>query len=216
MSCITPTRNRAKYIKSVVASFLSQTYANKELIILDNGDDVTENLIPYDLSIKYSKIDGERSVGEMRNLCCELAKGELICHFDSDDWSAPDRVEDQVAKLLKFNMTAVGYRSMLFFEESKRRLYRWSDVDPYYALGTSLCYKRDWWENNKFLNKPFGEDFLFFKTIVRLNKRMVLSEDVRKMMVARVHDDQTVIKNCLGRKFAPMSRSELPKGFCEI
>ena len=39
VSCIMPTRNRRFFIKQSIKYFLNQDYANKELIIIDDGDD---------------------------------------------------------------------------------------------------------------------------------------------------------------------------------
>lgn len=49
VSVVTPTYNRARFLPDAVASVLAQTYADLELIIVDDGfvDDTCKVLAPF-------------------------------------------------------------------------------------------------------------------------------------------------------------------------
>lgn len=214
VSCILPTKDRAAFIPHVIRSYQSQTYPHKELIIVDNGEDHTESLIPSDPSIRYVKVSGRVMTGDMRNLCAKHARGEFICHFDSDDWSAPERVTDQVTRLGEFGV-ATGYHSMLFYDIRDGKCYLWNmpHSPVRYVLGTSLCYRREWWRTHPFESMLVGEDLRFFQRACREARRLVFSAPAEKLMVARVHDHQTCRKSLNKMSYTPMPPVALPQGF---
>ncbi len=86
-SIIIPTYNRAGFIAKTINSVLNQTYANFELIVVDDGStDNTKEIIASidDKRIKYYwKENAER--GAARNYGIKKAKGDYIFFIDSDD-----------------------------------------------------------------------------------------------------------------------------------
>lgn len=178
---------------------------------MDNGRDGTEYVVPDIASIVYMQVDGEKTTGAMRNLCAELAQGEIICHFDSDDWSAPERVAEQVNCLGLGVMT--GYCTMLFYDERNDKAYRWSTDTHRFILGTSLCYRKAWWVDHQFPDMPVGEDFYFTQQGYREAKLKISTEDVGQMMVARVHEGQTCRKTLVLPKYQPIPCNQLPEAF---
>src|SRR5512142_2180234 len=96
-----PTYNRRLFAPRAIEYFLRQDYANKELIIVDDGTDAVGDLVPNDPQIRYIRLDEHRLLGEKRNLCVEAARGDLIMHWDDDDWCASHRISYQVGELLR-------------------------------------------------------------------------------------------------------------------
>lgn len=86
-SIIIPTYNRISFLTTTVASLLNQQYKEFEIIIVDDGStDNTEEIITKitDSRVRYyKKENGER--GAARNFGCQLARGEYVNFFDSDD-----------------------------------------------------------------------------------------------------------------------------------
>lgn len=204
------------FIPHVIRSYQSQTYPHKELVIVDNGNDATESLIPFatDPTIRYARVAGQLTTGEMRNLCAKYANGEYICHFDSDDWSAPERVTDQVLRLGMFGVVT-GYHSMLFYDERDGKCYHWQiPQHPIrFALGTSLCYRREWWRHHPFQKLRIGEDVMFWRKAMHEAQRLVPTADAQRMMVARVHGDQTCRKSLKPNSYRPVPTTYLPHGY---
>lgn len=213
VSCLLPTKNRAAYIPTAIQSYLSQTYPHKELVIVDNGEDGTHRLVPEDPSIRYVHVRGSLTTGEMRNVCAIHAKGEILCHFDSDDWSAPERVTDQMTRLGSTGMVT-GYSNMLFYDERTGKCYHWQHPNQQrYALGTSLCYRRVWWEKNPFPSIRVGEDSRFFQQALRTGKTVTTTVPANKLMVARIHAQQTSRKSLGRTSYRPVPRTALPAAY---
>ena len=217
VSCILPTHNRARYIRAAIDCFLSQTYAPLELVIVDSGNDGTISLVPHDIpniTYRWLRRPVAPTTGEMRNLCCETATGEIICHFDSDDWSAPNRVHDQVTRMLDADAVLTGYKSLLFYEEDKREVYRWAWQNGLpFCLGTSLCYRKDLWQSLRFGLLRIGEDFRFFQQAHRQHPHRVAIAHGGSQMVARIHKTQTCYKNLTSTNYQRVGLSELPEAF---
>jgi len=100
VSCIMPTMNRRSFVPLALKSFAAQDYPNKELLIVDDGDDRVEDLTANLAGVRYLWLPRRASIGAKRNLACQEARGEIIAHWDDDDWYAPDRLRYQVTALL--------------------------------------------------------------------------------------------------------------------
>ena len=90
VSVIVPVYNVAKYLPQCLESLLAQTYANFEVICIDDGStdnslQILEDYQQKDLRIKFfSKKNGGPSL--TRNYGMQKAKGEYVCFLDSDDF----------------------------------------------------------------------------------------------------------------------------------
>jgi glycosyltransferase involved in cell wall biosynthesis len=93
---VVPSYNRANFIAKTINSVLNQTYANFELIIVDDGStDTTESIVKSftDYRISYYKtINSER--GAARNYGIKKAKGDYITFLDSDDILYPNYLKN--------------------------------------------------------------------------------------------------------------------------
>ncbi|MEM6299439.1 MAG: glycosyltransferase [Bacteroidota bacterium] len=104
VSVMMPAYNAAPYIGEAIESILSQTYANFELIILDDGstDDTLEIAKKYatkDSRIRLLENEGNQGLAFTRNRLLQEVKGAYLAILDSDDVSLPTRLEKQVAFL---------------------------------------------------------------------------------------------------------------------
>ncbi|HBC34103.1 MAG TPA: glycosyl transferase [Marinobacter adhaerens] len=100
VSVITPTYNRARFLPAAVASVLSQTFGDFELIIVDDGseDNTPDVLKPFfaDRRVRYVYQENQGQ-SHARNLALKQATGDFIAFLDSDDVWAPDKLEKQLA-----------------------------------------------------------------------------------------------------------------------
>lgn len=117
-SIVIPTYNRANFIKKNILAFLDQSFSDFELIIVDDGstDDTTTIVKSItDNRIRYFKIlNNERA--HARNYGWNLAKGEYVNFFDSDDLPLKHHLQIAYEKIIKHNYPkvlhfsyAVGY-----------------------------------------------------------------------------------------------------------
>ena len=163
VSCIMPTANRRRFVPRAIDYFLRQDYPNRELVILDDGTDSIEDLVPDHPSIRYIRLDRRATVGAKRNLACEHSQGEIIAHWDDDDWQAPHRLSYQVEALVRTGADVCGVSTLLFYDLQSGRAWRYTypPGGRAWLSGNTLCYRRSLWERNRFSDRNVGEDALF-------------------------------------------------------
>jgi len=205
VSCIMPTRNRREFVPRAIECFLAQTYALRELVILDNGESVAD-LIPKDDHIRYIRMAAKSATGQLRNLCCQVARGEFIAHWDDDDWSHPERLAEQVAAIEGYQAT--GYNSIYFHAPGTNEVHRYEGAKAY-ALGTSLFYRRAWWDKTRFPALLVGEDNEF----VRRSAGVMKFTDGSARIVARTHKTNTSPRIARSSEWKKATLSDLPKGY---
>jgi len=88
----------------------------------------------------------------------------LIAHQDSDDWSGPQRIAEQVSLLTSSGADCVGYHEAAFYDTRPGQFAgAWIYRDPArrHVLGASMCYLRSAWERHPFDDINVGEDARF-------------------------------------------------------
>lgn len=98
ISVVIPCYNRRDKLPACLLSVLGQTYANIEVIVVDDAStDGTEALFTAlpDPRIKYFRYEQNRGACYARNYGAERAKGELLAFQDSDDTWHPEKLEKQ-------------------------------------------------------------------------------------------------------------------------
>lgn len=101
ISVITPTYNRSKYHERLYECFANQTYPQKELLILDDSPEPSSFFTKLkDPRVHYTHSSKRLTLGEKRNYLLDKSQGEIIAHFDDDDFYAP--------KYLRFMMNNLG------------------------------------------------------------------------------------------------------------
>ena len=190
VSCIMPTANRRRFVPHAIAYFLRQDYPRKELVILDDGEASVADLMPDDPQVRYFRLSGKRTVGAKRNECVEAARGDLILHWDDDDWMAPHRLRVQVDHLLAANAEICGLRQMLHYDltAGESWLYTYPATHRRWLIGGSLLYTRDFWRRSPFPNLQVGEDTRFVWSR-RLDR--VAEPDDFTFYVALIHPHNT-------------------------
>ena len=159
-----PTRDRRPFVRQAIFYFMRQTYANRELVVLDDGDDDVGDLLSGDPRLRHVRVAPGLSLGAKRNAACAAARGELIVHWDDDDWSAPQRLEVQVAALRDADLCGVD--RPLFYEPVADRAWDFKDRKKggwRWVCGATLAFRRSLWERHPFRNFRIGEDDRFVK-----------------------------------------------------
>ncbi|MEN9919664.1 MAG: hypothetical protein RL662_2100 [Bacteroidota bacterium] len=102
ISVILPIFNAKAYLKKAIDSIIDQTFADWELIIINDGStDSSEQIVKgyTDERIRYYLNDHNLGLIETLNRGIELSTGEYIARMDADDVSHPDRLTIQSAFL---------------------------------------------------------------------------------------------------------------------
>lgn len=183
------TRNRRGWLPKAIQCFVSQGYTHKELLIVADGEDVRD-LIPDDPRVRLHVCADQLTVGVKRNIGCQLASGEVIAIWDDDDFSSPDRLEDQVRRLQNTGKSVTGYRTMKFTDGAKWWIY---EGTPGFALATSMCFLKSWWTTHPFGNQQIGQDERFGSDALAASQ--MDSTEREDMMYATIHPGNTSPRN---------------------
>ena len=208
VSCIMPTAGRRAFAGQAIAYFLRQTYGPAELLIVDDGADAVADLLPDDPRVRYLRLPRRRSVGAKRNLACEAAAGEIIVHWDDDDWSAPRRLGHQVEELLRQGADVCGLSAVTYYDPWQRQA--WQYVYPPHAqawvAGNTLCYRKTFWQRNPFADIDVGEDTRFVQA--RLAQRLAVLPDAG-FFVAVIHAHNVSPKRPRGARWRPLAAADV-------
>lgn len=211
VSCIMPSIPRPLALQpTAYQCWLRQDYPNRELIVVSEGLP-GQVRSPLDRRVRHVQVAPSLTTGERRNLACEAAAGEIIIHWDDDDWSAPDRITAQMEHLNSSGADVAGHRGMFFTDG----IDAWLFHGPFNAnLGTSLIYRREWWEHHPFQKIRAGEDAKFIHLAIA-KRRWALRDDLAQLalIVAREHPANTCKQTHQGDEWAPWEFQRLPGRF---
>lgn len=106
VSVIVPVLNAKDTLATALSSLLHQTWANLEILVVDNGSTDGSAQIAEQFSAqdpRVTLIDGSDDPGAYpaRNLGFAAATGAFITVQDADDWAHPDKIALQVKALQK-------------------------------------------------------------------------------------------------------------------
>lgn len=101
ISIIMPAFNAEKFINKAIGSVVDQSFADWELIIVDDcsTDDtylIMEKFAQADARIKLLRLEGNAGAAVARNAGIQQARGHYIAFLDSDDSWLPHKLESQI------------------------------------------------------------------------------------------------------------------------
>jgi hypothetical protein len=99
VSVIMASFNHAAFVGQAVESVLSQSFADLEFVITDDGSsDATADIVRgyTDPRIRLEIFPQNRGACHALNYCIQRAKGEYISVLNSDDWFLPGKLAAQV------------------------------------------------------------------------------------------------------------------------
>lgn len=211
VSCIMPTYNRRPFVAQAIRYYRLQDYPNRELIILDDGTDPIQDLVPDDPSIRYERLSIRQHMGAKHNLACARARGEIIVHWDDDDWVANWRISYQVKSLLAHREAQLcGLAALLFYDPMRRQAWHYRyPLDPRpWVCGNSLCYWRSLWESYRHPEINEGADTLY---VWGLPHSSVLPLADPHFLVGLIHAGNTSPKQPQAPLWQPYPEAEIER-----
>ncbi|MBE6965543.1 MAG: glycosyltransferase family 2 protein [Ruminococcaceae bacterium] len=109
VSVIIPTYKRSEMLPRAIDSVLCQTYANVQIVVVDDNNPDTEwrkttesTMKKYgeESRVKYVCHEKNKNGAAARNTGIREADGEIVCFLDDDDWFYTEKIEMQVEYLL--------------------------------------------------------------------------------------------------------------------
>lgn len=130
VSCIIPVWNAEPFLHEAIESVVGQTYAEWELVLVDDGStDASPAIIDRAVASDPDRVHvlrhpggGRRGVTATRNLGIRNARGSYVAFLDADDIWLPSKLGDQVALLAAHPSAAMVYGRTIFWN-------RWRDGD---------------------------------------------------------------------------------------
>ena len=179
VSCIMPTYNRRAFVPLALEYFLRQDYPNRELIIVDDGNDGIGDLTKNLPNVHYHLLRGRKSIGAKRNFACQQAHGEIIAHWDDDDWYSSDRLRYQVMPLIAGDADITGLENAFVlqlpggdFWTTKPRLHEQLFVGNVHG-GTLVYRKQLLADGLRYPEVNLAEDAYLLRYASRRGKRLL-------------------------------------------
>jgi len=144
LSVIIPFYNLARTIDATISSVMTSTYANLEIIIVDDGstDEAAHAALErmaaqsHRFPLEVLRIDN-RGLANARNVGAQRARGELLAFLDADDMVVADFYAKSVAVLQRFGNVSYVYSWLEYFEGSEGCWITF-DTDIPYLLGSNM------------------------------------------------------------------------------
>jgi len=191
-SAIMLTKNRIELAKTAIESFLSQTYENKELIIVNSGS--IHYMKEIERFIDFQKTDcihhvffickNTTTIGELRNVGLEYANGDYITTWDDDDFYSKTRIESQVYWIEKEKADFVMFKNFIVKIKDKQR----SVVSNENGLEPSVLFKRN---ELKYPHMQKGEDTLYINSLLDLGCKKYVIDNKEDDYIYNFHGENT-------------------------
>lgn len=191
VSIIVPVYKAEKYLHKCVDSLLAQTFADFEILLVDDGSPDASGKICDEYAEKdrrvrvFHKENG--GVSSARNHGLDMATGEWIMFVDADDWLNADTLQFCLTdadrfEIIRFDMNVI--HSQIYTAIGNSINEKWS-YDDYFAKivsrETTLAvwcglYKRALFTHNMRFNTAFsmGEDWLVLYSLMKVASNVKL------------------------------------------
>ena len=142
VSILIPVYNADPWIAEALESALAQTWANKEIIVVNDGSTDDTLAIAQQFASRGVTVLSQENQGAAaaRNEALNTSKGDYIQWLDADDILAPDKIERQLKALRRCPGTRTLLSSawgMFYYRLEKARFVRnslWEDLSPQECL----------------------------------------------------------------------------------
>lgn len=203
ISCLMVTANgRLEMFKRSFDCYKNQSYSNRELLIVNEGTSEYQNKISEIVSdrkdVRLIFLNGNYTLGSLRNISIRLAHGDIFCQWDDDDLNTSERLSLQANFLLRHPKAKHCYLSdQLHFYFDTNSLY-WESWGSYhsggikkYSLipGTIMSYCRSF--NHLYPSSGdhcrSGEDTVLAYELCKNEEEVVLLSNAGHSMVYSYH-----------------------------
>lgn len=182
VSVIMPVYNAERFLRQAVESVLSQSYADFELILVDDcsTDSSYDILCEYenkDKRVRVFKNEQNKGVSFTRNFAVSKASGEYIALIDSDDMWRKDKLAKQMSLVEKYPDTDLCYTASSFvdtdsvqsdfvFSVPERVSYK-ELLKQNIASCSSVLVKKEWLLKYPMAHDDMHEDFVVWLSVLK-------------------------------------------------
>jgi glycosyltransferase involved in cell wall biosynthesis len=194
VTCVMVTRDRAHLAQRAIQCFLAQTYAPRELLIVNDGDhsycDVIPVELPIDVTITELHLETEENntLGELRNLGLDTARGEFIAQWDDDEWYHPDRLAIQISSIEQSQKAACALKWTLMHIDSEELVNNPFRADAGLATPGTIVHRRT---DARYPAQRKGEDSVFIRSVKEDGGLCVLGQNYSHLFIRCFHGSNT-------------------------
>ena len=187
ISVIIPCYNSAKYLTNVYKMLLHQTFADFEVIFVDdfssdNSVKLLKNFAAKDERFKIIKLKKNHGAGYARNCGLKKAEGDYLIFLDTDDFYSTHMLEETYNAITNSNVDIVYFKSITFDESN----------DTYSKSDVYWLWHKPYPENIVFSPIDMGENAMSFCKGVpwnKLYKKSFIIKNKLKFQEIRRHND---------------------------
>lgn len=183
ISLIMPTKNRAEFAQHAIQEIQKQSYkAIKEIVVVDDSGPEDKLSSESVISLRrlidpvrliYVHLVGNYSIGEKRNLAINRATGDVVVHWDDDDFYGSERVAKQVAPICNGEADVTVFKLTTVFLVLKHQIAQSHYWGNHYG---SLTFRRELWGSGSgqilFGNQSLAEDLAWLKGAVQVGAKL--------------------------------------------
>lgn len=232
ISVVMAVKNGGHLLAGSVESILNQTFADFELIIINDGstDDTLETLAKFDDTRIVVVSQENQGLARSLNRGISLSRGRYIARQDHDDLSMPTRFEKQLAYMDSHpNCGLLGTASEIWTLEGPTGRYHNHPCDPG-VLAFDLLFNNPFVHTSWMLRKTVvdivglyttdrnrepPEDFEYVSRIVRhfdvanLLDRLVVYREMQNSLSSSIRPKNLVLNNPFSERLALVSAENI-------
>ena len=193
ISCLMVTKNRARLAQRAIFCFTKQTWANKELVIVDDGEEDYSAIVePYlkSFTIRYHKIknDGDLFLGGLRNISLDSAEGDYCVQWDDDEWYHPTRIDVQMEFMRSRQLDAIVLKWALMHIDDKTFINHPYRIKFRRGIPGSLLHKKS---KVRYPNIKKSEDSIYLRDMAKAMNLGTMDGDHSHLFIRCFHGNNT-------------------------
>lgn len=160
---IIPTYQRPQFLTRALNLIRQQDYPNIEIVVVD--DSLEPSLTPElvdEMKVRYYHLRERKSIGAKRNFAVSQCSGEVIVHWDDDDFFRPHRISAQVQPIINGEADMTVLEHHYYLNAANKEFYtvkRASSWGPHFA---TFVYRRSIFEAGvRYPDNSMAEDYAF-------------------------------------------------------
>lgn len=162
---------RPHFLNPVFKNYASQTWENKELIIILNRDEMNiekwKEKAENHPHVTVYQLNGDTTLGDCLNYAIDRSKFDFVAKFDDDDYYAPNYLQDAMKAFHRTHADIVGkYSTYIYLERYNTLVVPVPIVENRFVhllAGATMVIKKKVFRQVRFPSLTLGEDTHFLK-----------------------------------------------------
>ena len=188
VSVILTTRDRPRFLPLILRFYRDQTYAARELIVVDDGEQFPVDAAAVEaVGGRLVRMPPATPLGTKLNAGVELARGRWCQKIDDDDWYSPQFLEKMMSGVADTQNVVCGpvvafLAPFLFFEVARWEIRQSKQNN---LPGATLLFTRHSWEERPFRPLFRDEDVWFVVDQLRCGASVIQVQEPETFMAVR-------------------------------